>query len=334
MKILVLDFDGVICDSADETARAGWLAGSFLWPEWAKHDITPGMTQAFRKLRPFLHTGFEAIAILKMIENDYSLPFIKTNYNFLMRQIFTSSQYNFDELKAILNRVRNDWIRINEQDWLSRQRMYPGIGDFVQDAGDFYDYVYILTTREGRFVSRFLENSGIDFDREYILGLETGKDKTDSLNELINTYMPELGIDPSEEVESSDQKLKDYCDSVKTADDTTDAPRKAETSKLSEKGSALVDAEMKKKQPAGGADKQSSFSGKKGKRRNRKGNSEILFVDDRFLTLEKIIKDKRLDNVNLYMPSWGYNLPEERYAAENEMRINLLELDDLYLLLE
>ena len=269
MKILVLDFDGVICDSADETARAGWLAGSFLWPEWAKHDITPRFTQQFRKLRPLLHTGFEAIAILKMIEDDYSIPFIKSNYHFLMRQIFTSSQHNFDELKAFMSRVRDDWIRINEQDWLSKQRLFPGIDEFLPAALQFYDHVYILTTREGKYAGRLLANSGIDFDREYILGLETGKSKNDSLDELLQLYLPEQRIEVSEE-KSPDSKL----------------------------------------------------------------SGEIIFIDDRYLTLEKIIKDKRLDNIRLYMPSWGYNLPEERYAAERGQRINLLELEDLHTLLE
>ena len=331
MRILVLDFDGVICDSADETARAGWLAGSFLWPEWAKHDITPGMTRAFRKLRPFLHTGFEAIAILKMIENDYSFSFIKSNYNFLMRQIFTSSQYNFDELKAILDRVRNDWIRINERDWLSRQRLFPGMQEFIQDAQQFYDYVYILTTREGKFVSRLFDNSGISFEKEYILGLETGKDKTDSLDEIMELYMPELRIIISEE-STTDTETKKPVKKAGKAADTGTAFRNTEISEPAEEGSALVDAEMKKNQAV--SDKDIEAASGNVSRRKKKGDDEILFIDDRYLTLEKIIKDKRLDNVKLYMPSWGYNLPEERYAADSEQRINLLELEDLNMLLE
>ena len=266
MKILVLDFDGVICDSADETARAGWLAGSLIWPVWAKHDITPSLVREFRKLRPLLHTGFEAIAILKAIEEKYSTAFIKSNYHFIMRQIFTSSQYNFDELKAIMNKVREDWIKINEKDWLSRQKLFPGISDFIYSAQQHYDYVYILTTREGKFVKRLLENAGVDFEREYILGLETGKDKTDSLDELIGLHCPDLKNNNQEE----DQEV----------------------------------------------------------------SSEIIFLDDRYLTLEKIAKDERLDNVQLYMPSWGYNFSEERFAAEEEDRINLLELENLNILLQ
>lgn len=259
MNILVLDFDGVICDSADETARAGWLAGSFLWPEWAKHDITTQFTRDFRKLRPLLHTGFEAIAILKAIEENYSIPFIKSNYHFIMRQIFTSSQYNFDELKAIMNRVRFDWIKINEQDWLSRQRLYPGLDSFIPAAQKYFDSVYILTTREGSFAKRLLDYHGLDFDRKNIIGLESGKDKNESLKELLDE-----------------------------------------------------------------ADKVSS--------KNNDGN--VVFLDDRFLTLEKIVKDKELGRISLFMPCWGYNFPEERYAAESDERINLLELEDLFSLVD
>jgi phosphoglycolate phosphatase-like HAD superfamily hydrolase len=262
MEILVLDFDGVICDSSDETARSGWLAGSFLWPEWAKHDITPRFTREFRKLRPLLHTGFESIAILKAIEEKYSTPFIKSNYNMIMRQIFTSSQYNFDDLKAFMNRVREDWIRINEKDWLSKQRLYPGLEEFIPLAQKKYDSVYILTTREGQFASRLLKYFSIDFDEENIIGLEKGKDKTEHLKDLL----------------------------------------------------ALAEG-----------------TGKKGKK-SKAGS--VIFLDDRYLTLEKIVKDKDLDKVSLYMPCWGYNFSEERYAAGDEERISLLELEDLSSLLE
>ena len=259
MRILALDFDGVICDSADETARAGWLAGTVLWPEWAKHDIPPRYIREFRKLRPLLHTGFESIAILKIIEENYSLSFIKSNYHFLIRQIFTSTQYNFDELKGLMDKVRGDWIRINEKDWLSRHRFFSGFDSFIPAALEKYDAVYILTTKHGSFTKRLLDYAGITFDYENIIGLEKGMDKSESLRELADLY--------------------------------------------SESGSS-------EKRP------------------------EIIFLDDRYLTLEKIIKEPELSDVKLFMPAWGYNYPEERYAAEDEERITLLELDELDMLLE
>ncbi len=259
MKILVLDFDGVICDSADETARAGWLAGSIIWPDWAKHDITPRFIREFRKLRPLLHTGFESIAILKAIEEEYSIPFVKSNYHFLMRQIFTSTQYNFDELKDIMDRVRSDWIRINERDWLSRHRFFYGFDSFIPAAWKKYDAVYILTTKHGRFAKKLLDYAGIDFDEDFIIGLEKGKDKNESLKELIERYSE--------------------------GDDPSDKP-------------------------------------------------EVIFLDDRFLTLEKVLKDPDLSSIKLFMPCWGYNYSEERYAAEEDERISLIELDDLDMLLD
>lgn len=279
MKILVLDFDGVICDSADETARAGWLAGSFLWPEWAKHDITPSLVREFRKLRPLLHTGFEAVAILKAIEEKYSTPFIKSNYHFIMRQIFTSSQYNFDELKAIMNKVREDWIRINERDWLSRQRLFPGISDFIYEAQQDYDHVYILTTREGKFAKRLLENAGVDFEREYILGLETAKDKTDSLDELIGKYCPDLKIDISEGNQEASANISE----------------KSGSGNASENSPALVEAEMKKAADNKKTDGKTRTVKKStvNKVQTKKSSSEIIFLDDRYLTLEKIAKDER-----------------------------------------
>ena len=253
MDILVLDFDGVICDSASETARSGWFAGSVLWPVWAKQDIPDQYLKQFRKLRPLLHTGFEAVAILKFIEEDYSVPFVRANYNFLMRQVFTSSQYNFDELKLLFDRVRDDWIRIDEAGWLSWHRFYPGISSFLIRAQEKFDSVYIITTKQGRFVSKLLKYGEMDFPDDKIIGLETGKTKNENLKEIM-----------------------DLCRSEK---------------------------------------------------------DRVIFLDDRYLTLEKVKKEKELDRISLYMPGWGYSFIDERDNAESDGRIKLLELEDLETLL-
>ena len=62
MAILALDFDGVLCDSARETAVSAWRAGSGLWPE-DMHGAEPpeNMIRQFTAVRPYLETGYQAI---------------------------------------------------------------------------------------------------------------------------------------------------------------------------------------------------------------------------------------------------------------------------------
>ena len=111
-KILFLDFDGVICDSSRETARTGWLAGSELWDEWRGSDIPQKHLQKFIKLRPLLETGYEAIALVKAIDEGYSESFLKEKFNFMKEQIFTSVSMNRDKLIRLFGKVRVDWARL------------------------------------------------------------------------------------------------------------------------------------------------------------------------------------------------------------------------------
>ena len=66
MRVLALDFDGVICDSAPETALTAWKGCRELWPQGP--EFTPDLQTRFCRLRPVMHTGFEAIPLMRLIE--------------------------------------------------------------------------------------------------------------------------------------------------------------------------------------------------------------------------------------------------------------------------
>jgi phosphoglycolate phosphatase-like HAD superfamily hydrolase len=55
----------------------------------------------------------------------------------------------------------------------------------------------------------------------------------------------------------------------------------------------------------------------------------IWFVEDRFKTLETVIWQSDLADVNLFLADWGYNLPTERESARHSDRVNLLSLAHL-----
>ncbi|KAG0454387.1 hypothetical protein HPP92_025691 [Vanilla planifolia] len=55
---------------------------------------------------------------------------------------------------------------------------------------------------------------------------------------------------------------------------------------------------------------------------------KLHFVEDRIATLKNVIKERALDQWNLYLGRWGYNTEKERKEAEDIPRIQLLELSD------
>lgn len=54
----------------------------------------------------------------------------------------------------------------------------------------------------------------------------------------------------------------------------------------------------------------------------------IHFIEDRLLTLQRILALPELDAVQLYLAAWGYNSPQERQIARNT-RIKVVHINDL-----
>jgi phosphoglycolate phosphatase-like HAD superfamily hydrolase len=53
----------------------------------------------------------------------------------------------------------------------------------------------------------------------------------------------------------------------------------------------------------------------------------LWFVEDRLETLQHVTTHADLDDVGLFLASWGYNTPETRAKAQDNGRIRLLELE-------
>ncbi len=64
--LYALDFDGVICDSAVETAITGWKAAGQIWNDMPR-TVPPAMIERFREVRPIIETGYESILAMRLI---------------------------------------------------------------------------------------------------------------------------------------------------------------------------------------------------------------------------------------------------------------------------
>ncbi|MDX9800486.1 MAG: hypothetical protein RBT69_04015 [Spirochaetia bacterium] len=192
-RILFLDFDGVICDSSRETARTGWLAGSELWEDWRGVDLPQKHLQKFIKLRPLLETGYEAIALIKAIDEGYSESFLKNEFNFIKEQIFTSVSMNRNNLIKLYGKVRADWARLKPANWLSWHLLYDCAPALVDAGMRNFSSCHIITTKEKEFVKKLLPFFRISFDPGMIHGLETGKSKKEIILEILeqDEFLPE-----------------------------------------------------------------------------------------------------------------------------------------------
>ena len=187
--IFALDFDGVLVDSAAETGLAGLKAAKILFPtaRWLLElEANPIRHEAilsrFREIRPCLETGWEAALLMKLladeelttdeIMNDFQS---KLKHNMLNKLHLTKENCN----KA-LRKARDDWIKIDAQDWVASHDFYEGacaaVRKLLEDG--HADRVYVITTKATEYAERLLEKQGLfgegKIAGDHIFGLGSG----------------------------------------------------------------------------------------------------------------------------------------------------------------
>ena len=147
--VIALDFDGVICDSAGETAVSGWEAAARLWPDEFTENPSPILIEDFRFCRPALETGYQSIIIMTLLKRGLHKEEIVDDFSNLMEQFIEKENLEIPNLVKYFGQSRDLWIKDNFQSWLDVHAFYPGV---VQWVNQFVDKsVYIITTKEKRF---------------------------------------------------------------------------------------------------------------------------------------------------------------------------------------
>ncbi|OGV64488.1 MAG: hypothetical protein A3K18_34080 [Lentisphaerae bacterium RIFOXYA12_64_32] len=184
MDLFALDFDGVLCDSAAETAVSAWRAGARLWPAWTGAEPPPEFLARFVRQRPVIETGYQTVLLMYLIaESQASDADIERDFVGLCDQAMARHGLPREELLARFGETRDRWMADNLQDWLGRHRFYPGVIEKVTrrlQAGP----VFILTTKQERFAAALLAAHGLPFPPERLFGLERGLSKEQGLRDL------------------------------------------------------------------------------------------------------------------------------------------------------
>ena len=185
MAFLALDFDGVLCDSAAETAISAWKCAYQLWPELLRREAPPeSMLSAFLSVRPYLETGWQSVLMLRMLLENQPLSAFQNDLQAHLQRLLQENKIDEGSLIKKFAESRDNWIRDDQQGWLDSHCFYPGTIVALQQAMLRHE-VCILTTKQSRFVSLLLQGQGIHFPEKKILGLEVKKSKECLLEKFI-----------------------------------------------------------------------------------------------------------------------------------------------------
>ncbi|MCE2699380.1 MAG: HAD family hydrolase [Nostocales cyanobacterium LE14-WE4] len=183
--ILALDFDGVVCDGLIEYFEVAWRTYCQIWSPI--NDTPPDdLALRFYRLRPVIETGWEMPVLIKALIEGFNDDQILQSWTTITPQILAADNLEAKAVSTKLDHLRDEWIQTDLNGWLSLHRFYPGVIERLKISLESEVQLYIVTTKEGRFVKQLLQQEGVNLPPENIFGKEVKRPKYETLRELIN----------------------------------------------------------------------------------------------------------------------------------------------------
>jgi phosphoglycolate phosphatase-like HAD superfamily hydrolase len=162
--LLVLDFDGVICDSIDECFVSSWIAYHTLYKKTRLAGVPLTTRRDFARLRPFIRAGEDFLLIQEILDTGGSAS-DQAGFDELARRAGAEKRALFREL---FYRARARMLETDKDSWLALNRVYPHmIRAFLRIARSAP--VFVLSTKRPGFISEILVSNDIELPVERIL---------------------------------------------------------------------------------------------------------------------------------------------------------------------
>ena len=184
-QLLALDFDGVICNGLVEYFKTTCRAYCKIWAQDSQYP-TEGLAASFFALRPVIETGWEMPVLLRALIIGVPEQEIWQNWPQMAQQILATEKLNQHEVAHQLDSVRDNWIKNDLENWLGLHQFYDGVITKLRSLLHNRDLqLYIVSTKEGRFIRQLLQQQGLELSSQAIIGKESQRPKYQTLKELI-----------------------------------------------------------------------------------------------------------------------------------------------------
>lgn len=183
-KILALDFDGVICNGLKEYFQTTLRTYQKIWSDHSQNNLQT-WADSFYQLRPVIETGWEMPILLRALVLEYDKDNIESNWHQICSEIVEKENLNKQQVMSELDGVRDHWIKSDLDNWLALHEFYPGVLEKLGQLLDSSPLLYIVTTKEGRFVKQLLKQQNLSFPEGHIFGKEVKQPKYETLRQIL-----------------------------------------------------------------------------------------------------------------------------------------------------
>ncbi len=180
-KIIVFDFDGVICDSSYECLITSWNA----WQNFNKkndfkttvNSFTQNYINKFLILRPFVKGAGEFYLIHKSIFQNIQIDNQK-DYDKLLDQ----NKKHLEEFKKLMYEQREKIRSNNLKLWIKLHIFYEEVVDIMRKIP--LDNLYIATLKDSLSVEILINSLNINIKKEHIFDQSLIKTKLNALEQI------------------------------------------------------------------------------------------------------------------------------------------------------
>lgn len=303
--LIALDFDGVVCASANESSITAMLTAKQLWPPYIPQEGSiafVNITSALTSLRPIVETGYEIVLLSRLLSDMYTMSGIlnvrevQMSWSVLYRdslviQYETSKELLVDKFGSMRDLI----IQRNPNYWVNLNPFYPIVRSALADVSS-NDKMFIITTKQERFVRQLLQYNQLLHLCRGVCGGNSAHsilkpDKAEKLNSNIFDLQSSYGSKAAVLMELARRQEKQHL----SLPDTDCFP-----------------------------------------------TTTIHFIEDRYETLLSVLEqrsmlascatkqvDNKLSDVRLYLADWGYNTAEQRAAAQSNPDITVIDQEKL-----
>jgi phosphoglycolate phosphatase-like HAD superfamily hydrolase len=180
---LALDFDGVICNGLREYFQISLRAYHQVWPDTLK-TCPPEWEAIFGRLRPVVETGWEMPLVLRALHQGWAEADILQTWSTLRSQLLAQDNLDWRKVGQQVDDLRDHWIAEDLESWLALHSFYPGVAAQLRDWMDKQLPIFIITTKERRFVLTLLAQVGITLPPDALFGKDCKQPKAVTLRQL------------------------------------------------------------------------------------------------------------------------------------------------------
>lgn len=182
-KIVVFDFDGVVCDSTDECMVTSWNA----WQKWNGrmrfrldlHEFSDEEQRKFRALRPYVRGAGEYYVLRRSLEDG---PCIKNQNTF--EQLRKRWKEHLEPFKSVFYDSREKLRQKDLESWIELHPVFDDVIVVMKQLNE-EKRLYVATLKDGESVRLILEHHGVRLPPARLLDQSQISSKLEALDLFI-----------------------------------------------------------------------------------------------------------------------------------------------------